>query len=100
MGRNSHMLGLLGCFMAVILSGSPLATLKTVITSRSTASIPFSMSISTWLNALSWLLYGIIVANDPMIYGPNSLGLLLSSIQLSLFFAYGFGSPNVVEKLF
>lgn len=91
---NFQILGLIGCALAVILSGSPLATLKTVIKTKSTAALPFSMSLTTFFNALSWMLYGILVAHDPMIYGPNSLGLLLAMIQLSLFAVLGFGDSN------
>ena len=64
---NSGALGYLGCSLAVILMGSPLATLKTVLTERSTASLPFFTSVTTWLNALSWMLYGSLIANDPMV---------------------------------
>jgi len=66
-GRNFKFLGYLGCSLAIILMGSPLATLKTVISEKSTASLPFWTSVSTWLNALSWSLYGIFVAGDGMV---------------------------------
>lgn len=64
---NWNLLGLIGCACAVILSGSPLATVQKVFQSKSTASLPFMTSLTTWLNALSWLSYGILVANDPMV---------------------------------
>lgn len=87
--RNDSYIGYLGCFLAVLVMGSPLATLRTVVSDRSTASLPFWTSLSGWFNSLSWLAYGIIVADDPYIYGPNLLGFVLSSVQLSLFIAYG-----------
>jgi solute carrier family 50 protein (sugar transporter) len=61
-------IGLVGCALAVLVSGSPLATIRTVIRDKSTAALPFLSSMFTWLNACSWTLYGIIVANDPMVY--------------------------------
>ena len=67
MNKDDKMVGLLGCCLAVIVMGSPLATLKTVLTDKSTASLPFWTSISGWINSLSWLAYGIIIANDPMV---------------------------------
>jgi len=91
--RNSHFIGLIGCVLAVILSGSPLATVRTVIAERSTAALPFWTSMSTWCNALSWFLYGSLIARDPMIYGPNGMGLGLASLQLILYGIYGL-PPN------
>ena len=86
---NWYALGLLGCLLAVAVSGSPLATLKTVIRDKSTASLPFPTSLATWCNAFSWSLYGLMIAHDPMIFGPNLMGLTLATIQMSLFVAFG-----------
>jgi hypothetical protein len=61
----------------------------TVLEERSTASLPFSTSLVTWLNNASWMLYGYFVAQDKLIYGPNILGFLLSSTQMLLFLLYG-----------
>ncbi|RYY86187.1 hypothetical protein EON63_06140 [archaeon] len=47
--------------------GSPLATLKTVMRDQSTAALPFGVSLMTWGNALCWSLYGLILAQDPMV---------------------------------
>jgi hypothetical protein len=52
--------------------------------------MPFATSLATFLNALSWSLYGVIEVNDPIVYIPNSIGLFLACIQLSLFVIYGF----------
>jgi uncharacterized protein with PQ loop repeat len=60
-------LGAFGCILAVILMGSPLATLMTVVREKSTDSMPISTSLTAWLNALSWSLYGILVARDSMV---------------------------------
>ena len=64
---NAVLLGTLGCCLAVIVMGSPLATLRTVIRDRCTASMPFNTSLMAWCNALSWTLYGLIIANDVMV---------------------------------
>jgi solute carrier family 50 (sugar transporter) len=94
-------LGYLGVSMAVFLMGSPLVTLKTVIETKSTNALPFAFSVTTFFNALSWSLYGIIVAHDPMVYVPNGIGLVLACIQLSLFVMYGLPdeSPKDYEDL-
>merc|ERR1711871_224847 len=90
LNKNASQIGLIGCSLAVILSGSPLATLGTVLMEKSTAALPFMNSFSTWLNALCWVLYGTLIAHDVMIFGPNGLGLALASIQMLMFALYGF----------
>jgi hypothetical protein len=42
-----------------------------------------------WVNSWCWLLYGLTIANDPVIIAPNALGVLFSSIQMLLFVVYG-----------
>jgi hypothetical protein len=59
--------GLLGCALAVVVSGSPLATIRTVLNDKSTAALPFFPSVFTWLNAFSWSCYGLFVAEDSMV---------------------------------
>lgn len=88
-------LGLVGVCLSVILMGSPLATLRTVVREKSTNSLPFLTSATTFLNALSWALYGVIEVDDPIVYIPNIIGLLLASVQLSLFVVYGM--PSEIE---
>lgn len=65
--NNYQLLGSLGCVVAVILTGSPLITLKTVIKDKSTAALPLFTSATGWLNSCSWVLYGNVVANDSMV---------------------------------
>ena len=91
---NWKLLGTIGCVLAVAVSGSPLATVGTVLKDKSTAALPFLTSFTTWMNAFSWSLYGVLIANDPMIYGPNLLGLVLASIQMSLFVLFGLPPPT------
>lgn len=64
---NYKLLGSLGCILAVILTGSPLVTLQTVIKEKSTAALPLFTSTAGWLNSCSWALYGLLVAHDPMV---------------------------------
>lgn len=66
--KKSQVVGYIGCALAVILMGSPLATLKTVISSKSTEALPFGTSLVTTANALSWTLYGALVAHDKMVH--------------------------------
>ncbi|KAJ1416218.1 hypothetical protein B484DRAFT_334619, partial [Ochromonadaceae sp. CCMP2298] len=56
--------GLAGCLLSVAVSGSPLAVVNTVIIEKSTASLPFSTSLVTWVNTLSWVGYGCFISHD------------------------------------
>lgn len=95
---EAYTIGLIGDVMAVCLMGSPLATLQTVIATKSTEALPFYFSLMTFGNALSWSLFGIIIAKDPLVYVPNLLGFVLTVIQLSLFCCYGFGDRSAQKK--
>jgi len=90
--QHNNIIGSLGVVLAVILMGSPLATLRTVIETKSTVSIPFYTSLATWCNAFSWTLYGVIDAHDVMVWLPNAIGFILASFQMLLFLI--FGLPN------
>lgn len=91
---DSQSLGLVGCALAILVMGSPLATMKNVIVTKSTASIPFFTSLFMWLNSLCWTSYGLLITADINVYGPNGIGLLLASTQLLLFIIYGFDTPS------
>jgi uncharacterized protein with PQ loop repeat len=88
--KAERTIGIIGCILSIIVSGSPLAVVNTVINEKSTASLPFLTSLIMWINNFCWLSYGILIANDPLIYLPNILGFTLSSIQMLLFIVYGF----------
>jgi|AntAceMinimDraft_12_1070368.scaffolds.fasta_scaffold82242_1 uncharacterized protein with PQ loop repeat len=92
--KKSDMIGYLGVGISIALMGSPLASLKGVLETKSTESMPFATSLLSFLNAVSWLLYGKLVANDVLVYAPNVLGVGLTLFQLSLFFRFGIGSPD------
>ena len=92
--RDTSTIGIMGCMLSVMMSGSPLAVINTVIKEKSTASLPFWTSFVTWLNTLSWVLYGSVVAHDNMIIMPNTLGLALASLQMCLFALYGAGNSS------
>jgi uncharacterized protein with PQ loop repeat len=103
-------LGLIGCILAIVLMGSPLITLHAVVKEKSTASLPVLTSFANLGNSLSWSLYGVLVASDPMVstviqflfqvnhlcsylllqvYVPNIIGVILSLLQVMLYFIYG-----------
>jgi solute carrier family 50 protein (sugar transporter) len=100
--KQTGQLGLIGCCLSVILLASPLATLGTVIREKSTAALPFPVSLAGWLNAIAWTLYGWITIHDPMVWGPSAIGTLLTSFQMMLFVIYGLPGkrdPSIAKDL-
>ena len=95
---EAYNLGLVGVCLSVVLMGSPLATLSTVIAEKSTESLPFMTSVTTFLNALTWSLYGLLEVNDEIVYIPNLIGLCLATVQLSCFYVYGMPTDTPVES--
>merc|ERR1712233_292280 len=83
-----NILGLVGSITAVILLGSPLVTLRTVIKNKNSISMPFSTSLAMWINALSWTIFGLLLENDPFVYFPNFLGWIAGTVQLFLIWLY------------
>jgi uncharacterized protein with PQ loop repeat len=91
---QQNVLGLMGILIGLVLLTSPLATLTTVLSKKSTESMPFPLCLMNWCNALSWFLYGILDTHDPIIYAPNALGFAIASFQLMLFAVFGFSSDG------
>ena len=54
-----------------------------------------------WISSLLWTLYGYLKLNDPLVYIPNFLGLILASLQMILFLIYGLpnnNNNNIINK--
>lgn len=92
--NNLSLIGLIACILSIIVSGSPLAVIKTVIIEKSTISLPFLTSFISWLNAIIWVLYSEYVMKDNLILIPNFIGLILTTIQMLLFCMYGISSSS------
>ncbi len=91
MQEQSYLIGIMGCIISVCLLAAPLAALSTVLRDKSTASMPFSTSAINTLNVVVWLTYGLLVADDVMIWGPNVLGVFVCGAQMFLFAKFGIG---------
>ena len=90
-------LGLIGVFLSILLMGSPLSTVATVIREKKTDSMPFATSVTTFLNCFAWTSYGYMVAHDTMLWLPSFIGLILAIFQLLLFVIYGLPSTSIPE---
>lgn len=65
--EDTGSLGYLGIGLAAVVTLAPMASLGTVMKERSTAAIPFGPTIMSLFNALSWTLYGFLIAKDIMV---------------------------------
>jgi solute carrier family 50 protein (sugar transporter) len=83
-------LGILGMLLAICVYASPLSVMMKVLEEESTESLSFPISLSSWISAVTWLLYGIYVVFDGWIIFSSVIGLIVTSLQLGLFVRYGF----------
>jgi len=77
------MLGLFASGLFIVLSGSPLSTIKTVLSTRNSGSILSSLTIAQVTNTAIWSAYGLTI-KDKFVYGPNLTGLGFGLVQLVL----------------
>lgn len=82
-------LGTMAVVLSVLLYGSPLVTVFTVISEASTESMSLPLAITSFISAVLWTLYGSYSVHDVWVVIPSILGLILVSIQFFLFFVYG-----------
>eukprot|EP00041_Stephanoeca_diplocostata_P015996 m.311227 g.311227 ORF g.311227 m.311227 type:complete len:338 (+) comp20218_c1_seq1:433-1446(+) len=83
-------LGSYGTAVVIVMFAGPLSAMKTVIEEKSTQSLPFAMTVATFVNCSLWTVYGTMVISDFFIWFPNAMGLASSIVQLGLFAKFGF----------
>eukprot|EP01087_Luapelamoeba_hula_P020000 TRINITY_DN6724_c0_g1_i1.p1 TRINITY_DN6724_c0_g1~~TRINITY_DN6724_c0_g1_i1.p1 ORF type:complete len:232 (-),score=26.99 TRINITY_DN6724_c0_g1_i1:20-715(-) len=87
-------LGIAGSIFSVLMFGSPLLQMVTVIALKSTSCMSFPLSLMSALCTMSWVAYGFMIA-DPFVWLPNGIGFVLAALQLSLFVKYPSNSSQV-----
>lgn len=85
------LIGPFGLALTIAMFGSPLSALKTVVQTKSAASIPLPFTIASLTNCLAWSVAGLFRMKDFNIYFPNLLGLSFSIAQVALKLTYGDG---------
>lgn len=90
----ANILGNLAVLFCIAMFGSPLSSLKTVIQTKSAASIPLPFTIATCLNCLFWSVAGIFQMKDVKVYLPNVLGLSFGVTQVILKLIFGAGNTR------
>ncbi|XP_031400875.1 bidirectional sugar transporter SWEET16-like [Punica granatum] len=79
--------GFLASGLNIIMYGSPLSAMKTVVTTKSVEYMPFFLSFFFFLNGGVWTLYATLV-RDLFLGVPNGIGFLLGVAQLVLYAIY------------
>jgi uncharacterized protein with PQ loop repeat len=77
-------IGILVNVNLIFFYGAPLQTMRAVILTKSSNSIHRPTVVMNSINTLFWLLYGGLARHDPVIYGPNIIGLALGMLQAFL----------------
>jgi solute carrier family 50 (sugar transporter) len=90
----TELIGNLSVLFCVALFGSPLAALKSVLITKSSASIPLPFTLATVVNCFLWSVAGLFEMNDANVYVPNLLGLTFGLAQVALKVMYKDGRSS------
>ncbi|KAL2231250.1 UNVERIFIED_CONTAM: Bidirectional sugar transporter SWEET17, partial [Sesamum indicum] len=77
----------------IIMYASPLAAMKTVVTTKSVEYMPFLLSFFLFLNGGVWTFYAVLV-KDWFLGVPNGTGFVLGTLQLVLYAIYTNSRPQ------
>ncbi|KAG7383769.1 hypothetical protein PHYPSEUDO_003311 [Phytophthora pseudosyringae] len=80
-------LGYVGIIIDVWMFASPLGTLKHELETKSAASIPINLSLMLFVSTTLWVVSGM-VDRDYFVAGLNSIGSLLSVVQIVFYMIY------------
>ena len=83
MAQVSSALGLFASGLFIVLSGSPLSTIKTVLRAKDSGTILAPLTFAQVTNTALWSAYGLAI-REKFVYGPNAVGLGFGLIQLLL----------------
>lgn len=90
--------GFAAAIFSVIMYGSPLSIMRTVIRTKSVEFMPFFLSLFVFLCGTSWFVFGLL-GNDPFVYVCNGFGSVLGALQLILYSIYRKNKGQKEEKL-
>uniref|UniRef100_A0A5B7CFP0 Bidirectional sugar transporter SWEET n=1 Tax=Davidia involucrata TaxID=16924 RepID=A0A5B7CFP0_DAVIN len=80
-------IGFMCAGLNIVMYGSPLAAMKTVVTTKSVEYMPFLLSFFLFLNGGIWTFYAFLV-QDWFLGVPNGTGFVLGIAQLVLYAIY------------
>jgi len=79
--------GVLGMMVGIIMYGAPLSSMKEVLRTKSSETLPVMQSFLGFLNSSCWFTVGVRTGKVP-VWGPNIIGMMLSLLQLALIFKF------------
>lgn len=82
-----QVVGYLAIASSLVLYSSPLSTIKLVLQTKSSASIPAPMIIAGVTNNALWIIYGILL-KDIILVLPTSINVVLGVAQVVLYVVY------------
>ncbi|GIX84333.1 sugar transporter SWEET1 [Caerostris extrusa] len=82
-----NIFGLMAAVSSVLASAAPLATVKTILKTKNSVSLPLPIIFSTFIVTSLWFFYGILVENS-FIQVPNLISAIISVLQLILIAVY------------
>jgi len=95
--EKENFLGLICMVLNVLSISAPLMDVGQVIRTKSTESLPLFLCVGNLAVSLQWVLYGILT-DDFYMKVPNSIAVLISTVQLSLFIIYPSAHRVVIQQ--
>ncbi|KFK39012.1 hypothetical protein AALP_AA3G189200 [Arabis alpina] len=94
---RSSSIGFVCATLNIIMYGSPLSAIKTVVTTRSVKYMPFWLSFFLFLNGAIWGVYALLM-HDIFLLVPNGMGFFLGTMQLLIYAFYRNAKPIVEDE--
>ncbi|CAH2053529.1 unnamed protein product [Thlaspi arvense] len=94
---RSNSMGFICATLNIIMYGSPLSAIKTVVTTRSVKYMPFWLSFFLFLNGAIWSVYALLL-HDIFLLVPNGMGFVFGAMQLLIYAFYKNAKPNVEDE--
>jgi len=96
---NPTAIGQAAVLLCIALFASPLASLKTVMNTKSASAIPLPFTLASVAACFMWSVTGLLELHDPNVIVPNTLGLVFGLAQVSLKLKYGNGDDFESQQL-
>jgi len=79
--QGIRFIGTIGMAFGLAYYVSPLSTLLTILRTRDSSSLYLPMIVTSFFNALMWVIYGFVAKNDVALWLPNAAGCILCTLQ-------------------
>ncbi|XP_006414582.2 bidirectional sugar transporter SWEET17 isoform X1 [Eutrema salsugineum] len=89
---RSQSMGFICAGLNIVMYGSPLSAMKTVVTTKSVKYMPFWLSFFLFLNGAIWGVYASL-QHDIFLLVPNGVGFVFGTMQLILYGIYRNAKP-------